>query len=68
MILKDDLAFCFPEFVPYLGTCKFSTCSHTVEKGCKILEAMQDGKIEPSRHRSYVTLYNEVKNLKEWEL
>ena len=68
VILKDYLAFCFPEFVPYLGTCKFSTCSHTVEKGCKILEALQEGKIEPSRHRSYVTLYNEVKNLKEWEL
>ena len=68
VILKDDLAFCFPEFAPYLGACKFSTCSHTVEKGCRILEAVQDGTIEPSRHRSYVSLYNEVKNLKEWEL
>lgn len=68
MIRKDDLADCFREFRPYLGGCKFSTCSHTCDKGCKILEAVENGNISRSRHNSYVELYNAVKDLKEWEL
>lgn len=67
-IRKDDLAECFREFRPYLGDCKFSTCSHTCDKGCKILEAVENGNISRSRHNSYVELYNAVKDLKEWEL
>jgi len=67
-ILKDDLPFCFREFEEYLGLCKFSTCSHTNDKGCKIIEALSEGKIHPSRHENYVAMYNEVKDLKEWEL
>lgn len=68
MIRKDDLADCFREFRPYLGGCKFSSCSHTCDKGCKILEAVENGNISRSRHNSYVELYNAVKDLKEWEL
>ncbi len=67
-ILKDDLAFCFREFEKHLGTCKFSTCSHTFDKGCKIIEAVNNGEIHPSRHENYIAMYNEVKDLKEWEL
>ncbi len=68
VIMKDELPFCFPEFTDYLGKCKFSTCSHTVEKGCCILEALKDGIIHPGRHANYVSMYNDVKNLKEWQL
>lgn len=68
IILKDELPFCFREFRDYLGQCKFTSCSHTYDKGCKIVEAVNDGKIHPSRHENYITLYNEVKNIKEWEL
>ena len=67
-ILKDELPFCFREFQDFLGTCKFSTCSHTNDKGCKIIEAVKSGVIPSSRHDNYVAMYNEVKNLKEWEL
>ena len=42
--------------------------SHTCEKGCAVLQAVEDGKIHPSRHASYVAMYNEVKDLKEWEM
>ncbi len=68
IILKENLPFCFPEFNEYLGKCKFSTCSHTVEKGCLIIDAVNKGLIHRKRHESYITMYNEVKNLKEWEL
>ncbi len=67
-ILKDELPFCFREFEEYLGTCKFSSCSHTHDKGCRIIEAVSDGKIHSSRHENYIAMYNEVKDLKEWEI
>ena len=68
LIMKDDLPYCFPEFNSYLGKCRFSSCTHTVDKGCKIVEAVENGEIHSSRHNSYVTMYNEVKNIKEWQL
>ncbi len=67
-ILKDDLPYCFREFEEYIGYCKFSTCTHTNDKGCAIIDAVNDGKISKTRHESYISMYNEVKNIKEWEL
>ncbi len=66
-IPKDELASCFREFRPYLDGCKFTSCSHTCDKGCGVLAALEAGKIAVSRHQSYVQLYNEVKDKKEWE-
>ncbi|MBS7175480.1 MAG: ribosome small subunit-dependent GTPase A, partial [Clostridiales bacterium] len=68
VILKEDLQYCFREFAPYLSDCRFTGCSHTVEKGCAVLKALDEGKIEPSRHESYKALYEEAKQIKEWEL
>lgn len=67
-ILKDDLPYCFREFEPYLDSCKFTTCTHTKDKGCSVLKAVEDGAISKSRHDSYVAMYNDVKDIKEWEL
>lgn len=68
LIRKDELADCFPDFAEHLGSCKFSSCAHVNDKGCQIVEAVRDGKIEKTRHESYVTMYNEVKNIKDWQL
>ncbi len=68
LILKEDLPYCFREFEPYLPNCKFrNNCSHIKDKGCAVIEAMKNGDISESRHQSYVTLYNEVKDIKEWQ-
>lgn len=67
MIDKDNLKFCFPEFRDYLTSCKFVSCSHTCEKGCSIIDAVRRGVIPESRHRSYVAMYDEVKDIKEWQ-
>ena len=65
--LKQHLPETFPEFAPYLGGCRFVGCQHVKEKGCTVLQAVKEGKIPESRHRSYVRLYEELKPLKEWE-
>lgn len=67
MIDKEQLQYCFPEFEQYLGQCQFTSCAHTCEKGCAVLVALEEGKIAPSRHRSYVQMYNEVKDIKPWQ-
>ena len=68
VILKEQLQYCFREFGPHLNQCRFTGCSHTKEKGCAVLAAMEEGEIASSRHASYCTLYEAAKNIKEWEL
>ncbi len=68
LILKDDLPYTFKEFEQYLGQCKFSTCLHTKDKGCRIIRAVEDGEIPKSRHESYCAMMEQAKNIKEWEL
>lgn len=68
LIRKDELKFAFPEFDEYFGTCQFNSCNHVCEKGCKVLEAVDSGIIPKSRHDSYVRMYNEVKDIKEWQI
>ena len=65
--LKQHLPETFPEFLPYLDHCRFTGCRHVKEKGCAVLQAVKDGHIPESRHRSYVRLYEELKPLKEGE-
>lgn len=61
-----DLASFYPDFVPFLNACRFTGCTHRNEKGCSLLSALVDGKIEPSRHNSYLRLYEEWKSKPEW--
>lgn len=69
IIEKENLQYCFREFSDYIGNCKFiSDCSHTCEKGCAVIEAVENGKINLSRHKSYIQMYDEVKNISKWQL
>lgn len=68
IIMKDQLADCFPEFREYEGKCQFPDCAHVKEKGCAVLEAVENGDIPKSRHNSYLEMYEESRQIKEWEL
>jgi ribosome biogenesis GTPase / thiamine phosphate phosphatase len=49
----NELAWCFPEFEPFLGRCAFNDCRHVEEPRCAVLAAVADGRITPARHDSY---------------
>jgi ribosome biogenesis GTPase len=67
-IYKDELSDCFPEFEEYKNFCKFSlSCAHLNDKGCAVVQAVNDGFIARERHESYVRMYSEVKDFKKWE-
>ncbi len=65
--LKEHLPETFPEFRPFLGQCRFVGCTHTKEKGCAVRQAVRDGIIPESRHKSYLRLFEELKSVKAWE-
>lgn len=55
-VAATDLAGCFPDFRPYLPHCRFRDCLHLKEPGCAVLQAVGDGQIRETRHRSYRTI------------
>ncbi len=68
IILKENLQFAFPDFGPYIGACRFCDCAHLAEPGCAVTQAVEQGKIQPSRYDSYVRLYEKAREIKTWEL
>lgn len=67
-IPKENLELAFPEFEPYLGKCRFTGCAHRAEKGCAVTAAVEAGEISRTRYNSYAAMYDEVKDIKDWEL
>ena len=65
-LTERELAYCFPEFAPYLGGCRFDNCLHRTEPDCRVREALTGGRIAPSRYGSYRTILEELKNRKRY--
>ena len=64
---KDDLPYTVREFSRYIGECKYTKCTHTKEDGCAILAALERGEIAKSRHDSFLSIYETLKNKPTWE-
>lgn len=62
----ENLAYLFREFLPYIGKCRYTKCTHLYEEGCAVCAALDEGIIPGERHRSYVDIYNEMKKTPEW--
>lgn len=65
---KEELYLGFREFKELVVDCKFASCSHLREKGCAVLNALENGKIFKSRFESYTNMYNEIKDVKQWKM
>lgn len=50
---EDQVLRGFREFLPFIGCCKFSNCSHMREPGCALLGALETGDVSERRLLSY---------------
>jgi len=67
-VMPQDMGALFPEFRPYLGNCRFAGCLHVGVKGCAVGEALEQGRIAPSRFESYRRLLDEAKGRNPWDV
>ncbi len=57
----ENLQMAFPEIKKNMPKCRFSGCSHIVETGCAVREALQREEISEKRYESYCLLYRQLK-------
>ena len=57
---SEQLDYCFPEFRPVLGECRFQDCRHLTEPDCAVRAALACGEISAARYESYVKLRGEL--------
>lgn len=57
---KDKIPKIYPGFINLSKECKFSSCTHIREEGCKVLEQLEKGTVPLSRYRSYLSIYTDV--------
>lgn len=67
-IPKEELGQNFREFEPYQNECRFIGCAHGKEKGCAVRAAVDAGMIARSRYESYLRLYDQAKQIHDWEI
>lgn len=60
-IPSENLWEYYPEFFDYTNGCKFLNCRHINERECGIKQAVEAGKIAPTRYESYRLFYENLK-------
>ena len=59
------LAQLYRDMQPYDGHCALGDCTHRHEPGCAVIAAVAAGRVERTRHESYVRLYDEIEECGE---
>lgn len=68
LIFADELQHFFREFGEVIGECRFTGCNHLGDKGCRVCELVENGTISKSRYESYISMFNETKDYKKWNV
>jgi ribosome biogenesis GTPase len=56
----EDIAYLFPEFRPFLSSCRFSNCAHRGEDGCAVGVALERSQVSHERYESYLRLFEDL--------
>jgi ribosome biogenesis GTPase len=59
----EELDAYFPDIAPLVTDCRFSDCTHSVEPGCAVVQAVEEGRVSQHRYESYVRLREEHQKL-----
>jgi ribosome biogenesis GTPase len=61
-LASEHLDECFREFRSYIPQCKFGNCTHRVEPGCAVRQAVAEVSISAERYDSYLRLREEIED------
>ena len=56
---ESGLGDTFNEIDELSDQCRYKDCTHTVETGCAVLEAVERGEISEERYNNYIKIYKE---------
>ena len=59
----EGLTTVFNEYEDIAGECKYKDCTHTQEKGCAVIEALNKGKISQKKYDNYLKMRKELQYL-----
>lgn len=57
---KYEVAHFFPEIFKASHDCRYGNCTHTIEPGCAVREAVEEGRISQSRYASYLSIFDDI--------
>lgn len=60
----EELSARFAEMKRLSAGCKFRGCLHRQEPGCRVLEALANGDVAPSRYKHYLAFLQEIQERK----
>lgn len=55
-----ELSLFFPEMLESRQRCKFNNCTHSHEPGCGVMQAFEEGAIDPNRYDSYLKILDSL--------
>ena len=50
----------YSDFDGYAELCRYEDCSHTVEKGCAVIKAVEEGEIDEDQYNNYLKIRKEL--------
>jgi len=63
---REEVERGFPEFAPHASDCRFYDCTHRHEPGCRVLEALKRGEIDPGRYALYCRVLEEIESARRY--
>lgn len=57
--IEEGISETFDEIAQLANECKYTDCTHTHEKGCAVLAAVEDGSLDERRYNNYIKLKKE---------
>jgi ribosome biogenesis GTPase len=66
-VTPENLIYDMREFAPLAGRCSYGlSCSHEIEPGCKIMEAVHAGVIHEERYESFLRIREELSGKQDY--